>query len=573
MHDPVAEDWRLPPPVAAADARALERHVGLPIPLCELLVRRGYVPDDEVRRFLRPGFHDLHRPADLPDLSVAADRIEAAIAAGEGILVHGDYDVDGMTGAAVLATAMRELGGDAVPFVPHRARDGYDLGAAGIARARELGATLIVTVDCGTSAIDAVRDAGAAGLDVIVTDHHKPGPELPPAVAVVNPSRPGHAYPFRPLAGVGVAFKLVQELFERKGFREGHLNRYLDLVALGTIADQAPLIGENRALARFGLRVLDRTRRPGVRALLRQARVGRWSAARASDIAFRIAPRLNSVGRIGDAAVGLDLLMSDDDVIADRLARRIEEANGERRAIDRAVQEGAARRLDTGCDPAGDPAVVLWEDGWHPGVLGIVASRLVDELGRPVVLIGMNGETGRGSARTAGGLHLFRALSRCAQHLDRFGGHAAAAGFDIRRDELEAFRGRFLDEVRAEVGDEPVRPRLEIDQELPVGVVADGLARALSHLEPFGSGNPMPRFIARDVRFRDVEAVGRDGDHLRFRLVDGGGELDGIAFWRGPELGDLLDGRTRDVAYELHVEKGPRGLRAQAHLIGVRDAS
>lgn len=498
--------------------------------------------------------------------------MEAAIAGGEGILVHGDYDVDGMTGAAVLAIAIRELGGDAVPFVPHRARDGYDLGAAGLARAHQLGASLIVTVDCGTSALDAVERASAAGVDVIVTDHHKPGETLPRAVAVVNPSRPDHGYPFHGLAGVGVAFKLVQEMFARKGFRDGHLNRYLDLVALGTIADQAPLVGENRALARFGLRVLDRTRRPGVRALLRQARVGRWSAARASDIAFRIAPRLNSVGRIGDAAVGLDLLMSEDDVLADRLAARVEAANGERREIDRAVQEEASRRLATEYGP-GDSALVLWAEGWHPGVLGIVASRLVDDIGRPVILVGLNGETGRGSARSAGGLHMFRVLSRCAEYFERFGGHAGAAGFEIRRERLEPFRARFLEEAARELGPEAETPRLGIDQELPVSRVGDGLARALMHLEPFGAGNPMPRFIARDVTFHGVEAVGRTGDHLRFRLADGDAELEGIAFWRGPELGAFVDGRPRDVAYELHVEQGSRGLRAQAHLIGVRPAS
>jgi len=562
--------WAEPAKSSIEEARALEAYVGLPPPLCQLLVGRGFGPEPSTRRFLRPSFSDLHDPSDLIDIPVAADRIERAIRDRERIFVHGDYDVDGMTGATLLAAAFAELGGQATPFVPDRARDGYDLSDAGVDRAAAEGATLIVTADCGISAVGPVRLASEKGIDVIVTDHHRPGAKLPEAHAVVNPNRPGHDYPFRDLAGVGVAFKLVQELFKRQRLDEGRLNQYLDLVALGTIADQAPLIGENRTLAQFGLRVLNRSRRVGVRALSRVARVGKWSDVRASDVGFRLAPRLNSVGRIGDPSVALRLLMSEDYAEADRLAEKIDRTNLERRETDARVLEQARSLAARQFDRARDRALVLWADGWHPGVIGIVASKLVDEFQCPVLLIGLTGERGRGSARSIPGFHLFEALQGLADLFERFGGHAAAAGFDIRRERLEELRARMCAIAGAEI--EFTEPELRIDQELGVGEVTPAVARGLTYLEPFGAGNPMPRFLARAVRLRDVSAVGEEGIHVRSSLEDDGGALESIAF-RQPELLSLEEGSSVDVVYELHVEAGAKGLRPQAHVIETRPAS
>ncbi len=543
--------------------------MGLPAPLCELLVRRGFTAEPSTRRFLRPSFSDLHDPSALIDLPRAADRVERAIGTGETIFVHGDYDVDGMTGATLLSVALRELGGRTIPFVPNRARDGYDLSAAGVERAAAEGATLLVTADCGISAVEAVALAAEKGIDVIVTDHHRPGAELPAAHAIVNPNRPGHDYPFRELAGVGVAFKLVQELFTRQQVDEGRLNQYLDLVALGTIADQAPLCGENRTLAQFGLRVLNRSRRIGIRALSRVARVGKWSDVRASDVGFRLAPRLNSVGRIGDPTDALRLLMTNDYAEADRLAEKIDQTNLIRRETDALVLEEARAKAAEQFDPSGDGALVLWGDGWHQGVIGIVASKLVDEFHRPVLLVGLEGERGRGSARSIPGFHLFDALRSLEDLFERFGGHAAAAGFEIRRDRLEELRTRMCAVTAGDLGPVPER---RVDQELPIGDVTPAVARGMIYLEPFGTGNPMPRFLARGVVLRETSVVGKEGIHVRTRLEDARGSLEAIAF-RQPHLLEVAAGSKVDVIYELHVEASRKGLRSQAHVIATRPAS
>ena len=564
--------WRPPADVPSAHRLALERLTGLPAPLCELLHRRGFLADEDTERFLHPHLDHLPPPGLLPDMDAATGRIRRALARGERILVHGDYDVDGMTGTAVLTGALRDLGGEPIPFVPHRMRDGYDLGSAGIEVAAARRATLIVTTDCGISAHDAVREAAARGIDVIVTDHHRPGPTLPDAVAVVNPGRSDHEYPYRGLAGVGVAFKLVQELFAGQGLEEGRLNRYLDLVALGTIADQAPLTGENRVLARFGLRVLHRTRRVGLRALMREAGVGRWAAVRATDLAFRVAPRLNSAGRMGDAADGLRLLLTEDPDEADRLARRIELHNEDRREADRTILREARELLAETYDPARDRIVVLWREGWHPGVLGIAASRLVDELHRPVALISVDGDRGRGSARSVRDFHLFRALESCADVFERFGGHAMAAGFDVRRDRLGALRAR-LSEVALEWLDPTgLEPELPIDLDIRLADLDAHFLRGFSRLEPFGAEHRMPVLLARGVELRSPRTVGTTAAHLRCALADGGDRLEAIGFGLGSGPAQVT-GRDRfDVVFELHVETTRRGMRPQAHVRALRPA-
>ena len=567
-----APRWRAPADVPADERRDLERHTGLPAPLCELLHRRGFRADERTERFLRPHLDHLPPPDLLPDMDTAVRRIERAISRGERILVHGDYDVDGMTGTSVLTGALRDLGGRPIPFVPHRTRDGYDLGAAGIEEATGKGAALIVTTDCGISAHDAVREAAGRGIDVIVTDHHRPGATLPDAVAVVNPNRTDHEYPYRELAGVGVAFKLAAALFERAGFEQGRLNRYLDLVALGTIADQAPLTRENRVLVRFGLRVLQRTRRVGLQALMREADVGRWAAVRATDLAFRVAPRLNSAGRMGDATDGLRLLLTDDPAEAERLAREIDRHNDARREVDRTILREARELLAETYDPARDRIVVLWREGWHPGVLGIAASRLVDELHRPVALITVDGDRGRGSARSVRDFHLFRALESCADVFERFGGHAMAAGFDVRRDRLAALRERLVEVAFERLVPEQLEPELAIDLDVRLADLDDRFLRGFGRLEPFGAEHRMPVLRARGVALGACRTVGAAGAHLRTTLTDGGDRLEAIAFGMGPRLAETGGGARFDVVFELHVEARRRGIRPQAHIRALRPA-
>jgi single-stranded-DNA-specific exonuclease len=499
----------------------------------------------------------------------AVERIERAIGIGEGILVHGDYDVDGMSATAVLVGGLRLLGANVTGFVPHRTRDGYDLGASGVAQARAVGARLIITADCGVSAVEGVRAAGAGGVDVIVTDHHRPGPILPEAVAVINPNRADSRYPFGGLAGVGVAFKLISQLYNRQSLADGHLNQHLDLVALGTVADQAPLVDENRVLVQFGLRAWEYSRKPGARAL-------RWisgcggRALDASDVAYRLAPRLNAAGRVGDAAVGLRLLLTEDADEADLLARQVDGLNALRRTTDQEVLVQARAQLRTGFDPLQDRVVVLWHEDWHPGVLGITASRLVDRLHRPVILVGFSGESGRGSARSIEGFHVFRALEACAGSLDRFGGHEMAAGFDIRRSRLDEFLASIRTYAQRELPRDRLRRDLTIDLQLALGAITPEFHRRLSYLGPFGNSNPRPRIVTRRVRIRGARSTRGDGAHLKATLDSGDARLDAIGFGLGARTAEANGVDAHDVVFELHRDRRPGPAGLQAHLVDFR---
>jgi len=559
--------------VPAGRVAALAEALGLPEPVCELLVRRGHDGAAGARAFLRPSFGDLHPPALLPDLEPAADRIEAALAAGETILVHGDYDADGLTAAALLARGLAELGGRVEAFVPHRIRDGYDLGEGGLARAEEVGAGLIVTADCGISAADAVAAASRAGRDVVVTDHHRPPDRLPAAVAVVNPVREDSRYPFRGLSGVGVAFKLLSELAARAGAPPEALNRHLDLVALGTVADLVPLSGENRTLVRAGLGALARTSKPGLRALAERAGVD-LGRVRASDLGYRLGPRLNAAGRVGAAETGLRLLLTGDPAEAGRLAETLERRNRERRAEDRRVVAEAEALLAERFDPARDHAVVLWGEGWHPGVIGIAASRLVDRIHRPVVLVSLSDGVGRGSGRSIPGFHLHRALTGCADLLERFGGHAMAAGLDVRREALPALAERLEASAAEALGPEDLVPELRLDLALPLGRVDRELHRWLDHFAPFGTANPRPVLHVRDVRMERAATVGSGGEHLKGVLAGpGGARLEAIGFGLGGRLAEVAGDASGEAAFELALDRYRGRERLQARLLDLRFGS
>jgi single-stranded-DNA-specific exonuclease len=560
-----------PEPVDGDRVERLREELGLPPEVCRLLVRRGQGDPSDARRFLRPGFDQLHRPELLPGLGAGVERIEAALARGERILVHGDYDADGLTAAALLTLGLRELGGDVEAFVPHRTRDGYDLGAAGLARAAEVEADLVVTADCGISAVEAVAEARRTGRDVVVTDHHEPPDRLPEAAALVNPSRRDGGYPFGELAGVGVAYKLLCGLFEARGRSPEALNPHLDLVALGTVADAVPLVGENRVLVRAGLRAMEQTRRPGLRALL--AAAGVEGEIDAGHLGYRLGPRLNAVGRVGEAATGLRLLLTDDAREARALAERLEGRNRERRELDRRVLEEAERQLAETYDPERDRVVVVAGDDWPAGVLGIAASRLVDRLHRPTVLVSFEGDLGRGSGRSIPGFHLQRALEVCAPMLERHGGHRMAAGLEIRRDRLTAFAERLGELAREELSPDDLEPRLELDLSLPLERADGELHGVLRHLAPFGAGNPRPVIASRDVGLRDVRTVGSEDAHLRATLVGPAGRLRAVGFGLGDRAGELQGGGRWDVAYELVEDRWRGRRRVEARLRDLRPAS
>lgn len=564
--------WTWPEPIPAGESRALAAALGLARDVCELLIRRGYRDPEAAKAFLRPDPAALHAPELLPDMGAAVSRVEGAIRRGEGVLVHGDYDADGLCAAALLTRGFRDLGGRVEAFVPHRTRDGYDLGQAGLLRAREVGATLIVTADCGVSAVDAVASARAAGVDVVVTDHHRPPARLPDAVAVVDPSRGDAAYPFRGLAGVGVAFKLLAALFRRAGFPEGRLNQHLDLVALGTVADQAPLVDENRILVRMGLRALERTRKEGLRALLGGAGLRAGDGLTAHHLGYVVGPRLNAAGRVDSPADALAILLQDDPRQARELARRLDLHNRRRRVTDREVLEEAVAQLREVFVPERDRVVVLARDGWHPGVLGLAASRIAERVHRPTVLLSFEGELGRGSARSIEGFHLFRALEACAPLLERYGGHRMAAGLDIRRGRLEDFVSRLAGYAERTLSPEDLVRRLSLDLVVPLEAVTPELHDRLSRLAPFGSGNPTPVLAVEGVSFRSVARVGEDGRHLRATLSSEEGSVRAIGFGMGGRAEGLEEGFRGDVAFHLVEDRWRGRLRLSARLLDFRPA-
>src|SRR5690606_28589639 len=567
--------WLPPKPADSLSVDRLVADLGLPASLCRLLVRRGYSDPSTARSFLRPSRGHLHSPWRLAGMEAVVERLQRARRAGETVLVHGDYDVDGVCATALLVRALRMMGFSVVPFVPHRLRDGYDLTSAGIAAARRAGATLIVTADCGTVAHDAVDEAARLGIEVIVTDHHTPGAELPRALTVINPNRSDCDYPEKGLAGAGVAFKLVEALAEGTGFPAERLSSFLDLVAIATIADLAPLTSENRALVRWGLAVLARTPNPGLRALLRSCGLGDREELTAGHVGFVLAPRLNAAGRLGDAMRGVQPLLADDPRLATRLAEELELENRRRRELDEATLADAIEMLERSYDPERDWGVVLASDRWHPGVIGIVASRVVERIHRPTVLISLGQREGKGSGRSITGLHLQAALSACAAHLTRFGGHRAAAGCSLEPSRVEPFREAFNEVVRRTLEPEALVPRLQVDEVLSLEDANYGLLTRLRHFAPFGVANATPVFAAYGVRLAaPPRIVGRN--HLRLLLASEEARLEAIGFG----LADLVhecSSRTVDVAFRLEENRWNGGGRrdepaVQARLVDVRAA-
>ena len=434
--------WVVAPSPDQAMVRELAATLNLPLPLAGILVQRGYGAPEAARRFLRPSLAELSDPLALTDMARAVELIVAAVRNGAPILVHGDFDVDGQCASALLTRALRLAGGNATAFVPHRLRDGYDFGPAGLAKALEIGAGLVITCDCGITAVESVAAAKAAGLQVIVTDHHLPGSTLPPADAVLDPQRPDDRSGATNLCGTGVAFKLVQALIPALGLSPNLPLHLLDMVALATVADVVPLVGENRILVKHGLKLLADSRWPGIRALVETAGLtGR--VIRAGHVGFILGPRLNAAGRIGDAAEGLRLLLTDDPVEAMTLARRLDALNAERQMIDQRILDQVLEQLTS--VGALDAVIVLDGEDWHPGVVGIVASRVVERYGRPTFLIAFDGDIGKGSGRSISRFDLHAALTECGDLLERYGGHHMAAGLTLRRDNLGAFRARLIE--------------------------------------------------------------------------------------------------------------------------------
>lgn len=544
--------WVAPAPAPADFARQL----GVSPLIASLLYNRGHQTVDAAQAFLAADYRSgLHDPMLLKGMPEAAARVAAALKAGETIAIYGDFDTDGVTAVTLLVQVLRAMGGVVQPYIPHRFREGYGLNEQAINDLAAQGVQLLITVDCGISNAAEVAAARALGIDVIVTDHHQPPAELPPAYAIVNPRQEGCAYPFKQLVGVGIAFKLVQALV-KLGLRLGDLRGrdMLDVVALGTVADMGPLVGENRVLVKAGLSAIQATERPGLKALIQAAGL---APARidSTAISFMLAPRLNAAGRLDDAVRAYELLLSTQALQAGALAAALNETNRARQELTREVH--AAARMQAEAEGKLDrPVLILADEAYPSGVVGLVASRLVDELGRPVLLIERGPNESRGSARSIPGLNIVAALQACADLFVRFGGHAAAAGFTIASERLPELEQRLTTIIAEALEGADLTPELLIDAEVRLDQVDWNLYNDLVQLEPFGQGNPQPVLVSTDVDVVDVRTRGAEGQHLKLVVRRNGGALqEAIGFRLGHLAPHLHRHRRIDLAYTLEVNE------------------
>jgi single-stranded-DNA-specific exonuclease len=523
------------------EARSLADQLGVSETTARVLLRRGYGDAETARAFL-DGQSPSHDPRLLGDVEEACSAIRAAIAAGTRICVHGDYDVDGICATALAVICLRELGADAGWHLPSRFEEGYGLSGTALQRIAEEGYGLVLTVDCGITAAEEVDEAARLGLQVIVTDHHRPGERLPACPIVAT--RPSD-YPFPELCGTGVVYKLAQAL------GAPDLDRHLDLVALATIADVVPLVDENRVLAIGGLKRLALTQRPGIAALMRTARVDP-AAVDEGAVAFRLAPRINAAGRLCRPEAALELLLTDDADEAARLAQRLEELNRDRQAVEERILRSAVEQIESWPEARRTQrGYVVADEAWHEGVIGIVASRLVERYRRPVVLIAGTDGDWKGSGRSIGSFDLHGALDACASHLERFGGHRAAAGLSIRPESVEAFAAAFAAHADSLLADVDLSPALVVDAVVPGRACTLELAAELRRLAPFGLGNPGVTLLVAGCELSELQTVG-EGKHLRFRAADEGGTAgSAIAFGLGSQLDRWRRVGAYDVAFRL----------------------
>ncbi|WP_437283805.1 single-stranded-DNA-specific exonuclease RecJ [Sorangium sp. So ce406] len=532
------------PGEASAEALAMARELGLSITVADILHRAGRAPDDATRRFLDPRLSHLTSPDAMADREASAERIARAVRAGERIAVFGDYDCDGITATAIMTGALRAMSGQVVPLLATRAEGSYGLSAPALERVMRACPTLLITCDCGSSDHERLAAARAAGIDCVVIDHHLVPADPLPAIAFLNPHRADCGFPYKGLASCGLALSLLAAVRKKLG-SSLDLRPYLDLVAIGTVADVAPLTGDNRALVRAGLGVLQTGPRPGLRALAALANLDLGRGASAEDVAFRIAPRLNAPGRLGDPDISLELLLAQDSVTASALAATVEQAQMKRRAIQDEMLTSALAEIErAGFDR--DPAIVIARQGFHPGVVGIVAGRLTARFGKPTIVIALEGVKGRGSVRGPSGARLHDALVRCSAELVGFGGHQAAAGVEVRADRVEALRAAWCDAFReldlpGAVGLATAHARLD-DRDDPAAV-----ARDLERLEPCGEGNRAAHVLVAGAAVRSARNL---KGHLKLELTVARREIACFGFELG-ELASRLAGGRVDVVGRL----------------------
>lgn len=543
--------WRIQPhdPGRVAD---LARQMNVPPLVAQLLIGRGLSEPARAREFLEAKLSSLREPALLPGAGDAAKRLLAAVRDGRRIVVYGDYDVDGMSATAILWQCLKLLGGDVGFYVPNRLDEGYGLNNEALQTLAQQGARLVVTVDCGIASPVEAEAAAALGIELVITDHHEFGPQLPRAAALVHPRLPGHAYPFGGLSGAGVAFKLAwavcQEASQSQKVGEAmkaFLMQAVGLAALGTVADVVPLTDENRTLVRHGLVSLKQRPSVGLAALMKCTQLDKKPRFDAEDIAFTLGPRLNAAGRLGQAQLGVELLITASAQRAQDLAEYINELNSSRQSLERSILLAASKQVKEQFDPEHNSALVLAGRGWHVGVIGIVAGKLAEKHHRPVVMLALDELGARpavGSARSIRGFDLHRALDACSQHLVGFGGHAAAAGLKIEEQAIDDFRADLCEHAAGEIRDDMLLPELHIDGEAPLASLTFEAVNQIDQLGPFGQGHPRPVFCTSDAALAEPpKRIGGGGHHLSLRLTQRGHKMRAVAFGGGEWADELAE--------------------------------
>jgi len=549
--------WILKERGEIAVVKALATVLGVSESLATLMVQRSITTPEEAHAFFNPSLNYLHDPFLMKDMNIAVDRLSTAIKKNEKILVYGDYDVDGTTAVALVYSFLKEQYSNVEYYIPDRYKEGYGVSIQGIDFAVENKCKLIITLDCGIKAVEKIRYAKTKGLEVIICDHHFPGEKIPEALAVLDPKQPGCSYPYKELSGCGVGFKLVHAYSRIHGIPFSKIANYLDLVAVSIASDIVPITGENRVLAYFGLKQLNESPQTGLREIIREAEVCR--ALTVEDIVFKLGPRINAAGRMETGSRAVELLISNDTTLATGISKEINTYNNERRNVDRVITTEAMRMISENYRNTNAKTTVLFNPSWKKGVIGIVASRLIETYYRPTVILTESNGFATGSARSVQGYDLYQAIEACSDLLESFGGHMFAAGLTLKKENIQPFMERFENYVNSTITEEQLLPRVLIDTELSFSEINEKFFNVMSQFQPFGPGNMSPVFVSRNVTDSGTgRMVGANGEHLKLDLCQessGTKTISAIAFNQANHFEYIRNGKPFDICYSLEMNE------------------